>query len=316
MSKVIKYSIFILLALIATGLLVFMILLSPKAPESPFEPIFINKNNELVYTGEIDKEGFIKLKLLYEDAKHKPTKLVVTSSGGDLRVGMEMGFWIYDNKLSVEVTRYCISTCANYIFTSGREKILGSQAIVIWHGGAHQSNLLEQAKNIVNNIPTDDVSINDAYQASYKNGTKCQPNQSKDECGKIFKISLDYLKFNESLFFSKLGIDPNLPYYGQLPYYTDKINVSLYSGFYYSLKDLEAMGVFNVHIKNGEWKPELNPHYKKTYKAEISRDPNVRTDAVFGMEAFNDILRDYVASHGIDYTVSELLSWYVNKINH
>lgn len=306
MKKVLKYLAFVMLVLIVIVLLAFISNARLKGQENYNEPIFINKNNELVYVGKIDREGFRKLKDLYDKAEMKPSALIITSSGGEAKAGVDMGFWVYENKLSVEVTRYCFSSCANFIFTAGREKTLGKRAMLIWHGGAHQPNLFDQAENIVNNLP-----IKGNYQASYKDSTKCQPNQSKDDCKKHFERSLYSLKFNESLFFYKLGIDPNLPYYGQLPHYTRQMDITSYTGFYYSLEDLKKMGVLGIHVKGGgTWKPESNVNYKKAYKAEVLRDANIRTDADLGMDAFNEILRDYIALHGVNYSVPDLLNWY------
>ena len=43
-----------------------------------------------------------------------------------------IGFWIYDNGVDVMVDEVCISACANYIFTAGKNKIIEDFAIVGW----------------------------------------------------------------------------------------------------------------------------------------------------------------------------------------
>lgn len=276
-----------------------------KRKETRNEGIYINQDNELIYTGTVNLQGFSKLKLLYDSARIKPTVLVITSTGGSDTAGVEMGFWVHENKISVEVPHYCGSACANFVFTAGKQKTLGRHALLIWHGGSHQPNLFAQVDNISNNLPN-----KGGYQAAYKKDAKCNTGQSKEDCKRVYEKTLYYGKFRESLFFYKLGVDQNLPYYGQLPHYTRKIDVTLYAGFYYSLEDLKQMGISNIHVKGRTWEPELNHNSKIMYKAEILKDIKVRTDADLGMEAFREILQDYIALHGANYTVPALLKWY------
>lgn len=272
------------------------------------EGIYINLDNELIYTGAIDVQGFKKLKLLYEIARVKPSVLVITSGGGKSGAGMDMGFWVYENKLDVEIPYFCASSCANFIFTAGKKKILGRNALLMWHGGSHQPNLFSQIENISNNLPN-----KGSYQASYAKDIKCTLGKTKEECKRIFEKGLYVGKFEESLFFYTLGLDQNIPYYGQLPHYTSKIDVTSYGGFYYSLEDMKHMGILNISVKGGKWEPELNRHYRRVYKAEILKNIHIKTDADLSMEAFREVLRDYVSLHGANYRKSDLLKWYTHE---
>lgn len=284
------------------------IIIDSRRRDALKEGIYINQDNELIYSGKIDVQGFKKLKLLYDNAKIKPTLLVVTSSGGKGNAGMDMGFWVYENKLDVEIPCFCASACANFIFTAGRTKILGRAALLMWHGGSHQPNLFSQIDNISNNV----INIG-SYQASYEKDAKCTFGQTKEECKRIYEKALYIGKFKESLFFYTLGLDQNIPYYGQLPYYTSKIDLSSYGGFYYSLKDMKRMGILNISVKGGKWEPELNRHYRRVYKAEILKNTHVKTDADLSMEAFREVLRDYITLHGVNYRAPDLLKWYTHE---
>ena len=49
-----------------------------------------------------------------------------------------IGEWVFDHQLDVIVDELCFSSCANYIFTAGKNKIIGKDAIVGWHGSEQQ----------------------------------------------------------------------------------------------------------------------------------------------------------------------------------
>ena len=51
---------------------------------------------------------------------------------------MLIGEWIFDHEIDVIVDEICFSSCANYIFTAGKNKIIEKDAIVGWHGSEQQ----------------------------------------------------------------------------------------------------------------------------------------------------------------------------------
>lgn len=61
--------------------------------------------------------------------------VVLTSAGGVTKTAIEMGELIQARGLDVVVRRYCISSCANYLFIAGRRKSVEKGAVVAWHGG-------------------------------------------------------------------------------------------------------------------------------------------------------------------------------------
>ncbi len=84
-------------------------------------------NDVIYYKGVLSPEGNDLAFELYENAKEKPTTLAITSDGGDIMLGIELGEWIYNNKMSVEVNDYCLSSCANYVFPSGKIKYISNR---------------------------------------------------------------------------------------------------------------------------------------------------------------------------------------------
>ena len=76
---------------------------------------------------------------------------------------MDLGEFVVERRLDVSVPRYCVSSCANYVFTTGRLKLLGKHAIVGFHGGANQPGILESLLDEIDRQLPDD--IDDAERA-------------------------------------------------------------------------------------------------------------------------------------------------------
>ncbi len=97
----------------------------------------------LYYRGPMNSNANDRLFSLYEEAESKPTSLVVTSGGGDICLGMQLGEWVHANKLDVKIPSRCFSACANYILTAGNSVELGADAQIGWHGSPIFDDLIE-----------------------------------------------------------------------------------------------------------------------------------------------------------------------------
>ena len=104
----------------------------------------------LIYESDISFEANEIAFNLYENAANKPVLFQITSLGGGINAGLQLGEWIVENNLDVSVPEYCVSSCANYVFLAGKTKMLGKHAYLIWHGGAHQPGLAESLKSNAN----------------------------------------------------------------------------------------------------------------------------------------------------------------------
>ena len=104
-------------------------------PHVSHMPVVKRIHATLMYCGDLTDRGFDALRAA---DKRSARTLLIMSSGGDVRVGMDFGEWVYSRKLDVVVDTACVSSCANYIFPAARRKILLPGAVVVWHGSAHQ----------------------------------------------------------------------------------------------------------------------------------------------------------------------------------
>jgi len=85
-----------------------------------------------VYHGEITPE---RNREFFETAGRRPLKrLIITSDGGSVEAGIELGRRVHDLGLDIEIAGYCLSSCANYVFTAARRKTIREGAVVAWHG--------------------------------------------------------------------------------------------------------------------------------------------------------------------------------------
>jgi hypothetical protein len=245
-------------------LAIFFIVFIIGCTDHQSEQITLSQDNILIYKGKINLENFIKLKKTYNEAALKPTLLSIQSGGGNGGVGIDMGYWIHANDIAVEVTRMCASSCANYIFAAGKQKILGKNALLLFHEGAYQIDLPSQASSIYHG---DDAYVKGASLEADKD--KACKTSVKVQSGKkaiIDKVkgldcidevvdNIDADKYKESRFYESLGIDPNYPYYGQ----KDTRYAGKDSLYLYSLGSLNAMGLENILLKNEHWMPEQSP---------------------------------------------------------
>ena len=91
----------------------------------------------LVYRGELSAElNQAASELLLASPGLRGLK--VNSPGGPVDLGMDLGEWMLDAGLDVYIDGYCHSSCANYVFLAGANKILSADAVVGWHGSTRQ----------------------------------------------------------------------------------------------------------------------------------------------------------------------------------
>lgn len=103
------------------------------------EPLVVERRGDVLrLAGPISDEMLKALK--HELARGGLKMLVIRSNGGYVEAGQAIGHLIHSAKLVVSVDEYCVSSCANYIFTAGSSRIIPNGAYVVWHGNAFQKD--------------------------------------------------------------------------------------------------------------------------------------------------------------------------------
>jgi len=173
--------------------------------------------NTLIYDGMITGDAVLEAMRVVRERKTPINKLKITSSGGDMAVGIEFGYFIKENNLDVEVSKLCFSACANYILPAAKSIVINPESLVGWHGGAKQADAL--------------------WMHSMA---------SKDK--KQFMEYLNRLRIKETAFFGVIGVDQRITTYGQTNEASCQKSQNT-DGWYYSITDLERMGIKNIKVK-------------------------------------------------------------------
>jgi len=249
--------------------------------------------NTITLTGEISPETFVKVReCLVRSEAPKKTFVVTGSQGGDNFSALALGILIHRHKWDVEIVDYCLSACASFIFPAGKTIYLDRQSMLLFHGGPHQENLLEQAKTADQRSSMDrarsefvTLGQEDKVEARTEFVTHAQADKENAfvpafktpaflEVRKFLSIRDDSTAVDQigalrkaaDQFYEELGINPVLPIYGQLGAYESIYKSYKHEGFIYRLDSLRRFGIGHIELKEGEWHPERNPLYPKVYE--------------------------------------------------
>jgi ATP-dependent protease ClpP protease subunit len=190
---------------------------------------------ELNYVGFTDTDANARLFALYDGLKEKPAVLAIRSRGGDVVPGMELGAWVHANKLNVKVMEFCLSSCANYVFTAGAKKIVSSHAVLGFHGGLSSMTF----------------GVGGSMKKTYDAMTAEQKRAFQEDLKKNQQAMLD----DETAFFKTIGVRQDITTYGQQARFAP-LTASA-GGWTFSQEGFRRFGVDHIEIINGPWKPRL-----------------------------------------------------------
>lgn len=108
----------------------------PDLASATVEPAIVRVDGDTVYfTGHISAASAkIFATAVAPLQRGQVTRMVVSSGGGDTVPGREIGQWVHDMGIVVEVDKICFSSCANYIFPAARGRVIRADSFVGWHG--------------------------------------------------------------------------------------------------------------------------------------------------------------------------------------
>lgn len=172
------------------------------------------------YHAEISAENN---KQLFDLAKTYPNKLKaleIKSGGGDIHQGMDLGEYVFKNKLDVAVNSYCFSSCANYVFTAGNNKSLPHLKALGFHGGASNPGSEPDLSQV--------------------------PQEFREQAKKQLKQYMEKANNREAAFYDDIAVQQRINSVGHLAQFENQKQD--YEFWYYSLEDLRTLGVTNVRI--------------------------------------------------------------------
>lgn len=189
--------------------------------------VFVSEG-EVHYVGTLDGEANQRLFAMYDQLPVKPATLAIRSRGGDVVFGLELGEWVRDHRLDVKVMEYCLSSCANYVFTAGKIKTVGNNATIGFHGGLSSRHVTE--------------------------GTEiARLSQLSDAQKTSVRLDLQRKLERESRFFQSIGVRQALTTFGQQARFADTVR----DGWTFTLNCFEQFGVRNIEVLHPPWTPKL-----------------------------------------------------------
>jgi hypothetical protein len=193
---------------------------------------------ELNYVGYLDADANQRLFALYDSLENKPSVLAIRSRGGDVMHGMALGSWVHAHKLDVKVMEFCMSSCANYVFTAAGRKIVGSAATIAFHGGLSSMSF------------TVGGSDKEAYAAMTQ--------QQKDDYMATLRKSMEPAVAKEAAYFQSIGVRQEITTYGQQAKFKAIMAANdNTSGWTYSQEGFRRFGVEDIEVVNPPWAPRL-----------------------------------------------------------
>ena len=105
---------------------------------APNPAIITVEGTTISFVGDIESQTYRDFLYAVRGKEDQITTIRINSGGGITEQGMQIGEWVFDHKIDVIVDEICFSSCANYIFTAGKNKIIEKDAIVGWHGSEQQ----------------------------------------------------------------------------------------------------------------------------------------------------------------------------------
>ena len=204
------------------------------------------------YTGATDARGYDALaKIARENAV---ATLAVSSLGGEVFWGLKIGELVFANGWDVEVRGQCFSACANYIFPAGRRKVVAADALVGWHGGARQNEVL--AEQAGTDYKTHFVrTMIPPLLEGFLNAPAGTPPLTGELLAQILSDELgrDLARRKlEADFYRRVGVDGRIAVYGLLPEAGGAAKNA--GGWTFRISDMEKFGVRNVRwLGDGEY---------------------------------------------------------------
>ena len=180
------------------------------------------------YVGDISREAN---RAFFDSIQgRRIQRLIISSDGGEVDAGIELGRWVFEHRLDVEVVDGCLSACANYVFPAGRRKLIRDGAVVAWHGSYR--HLLETG------LWTDDI----AYRMRTYGEPEAQARRrAREQAKRLARL--------EDRFFQDIGVDGRVCWIGKLPPYEAP------NYYFLSADDMARFGIRDV---------ETPPDYPRT----------------------------------------------------
>ena len=204
------------------------------------------EGSSIIYSGDVHPEGYDALARLA--VQGEVTELVVSSLGGEVYWGIKIGEIVHESGWNVRVRGLCFSSCANYIFPAGKDKVIERGGIVGWHGSARQSQFFAEQQGISSRQQIAG-SLSLALQEGGGNLT-----QEEFDGAILHNIALSETRIElERAYYESIGVDADIAVYAFFPQHFEKAVGA--GGWTYTVGDMEKFGLGRVTYEGNEAYP-------------------------------------------------------------
>lgn len=238
--------------------------LEPTAPESIEVPdsleeapptTFLIEGSTVVIAGALDVGFYARFLSLVRGREDEITTIRVNSGGGVTDEGLKLGVWMVENNVDVVVDRLCFSSCANYIFTAGKNKIIMADSIVGWHGSEQQDEHIARGLGI-----TVEELLGREYDEYASDWGETPSPEGRESFVEDVLSGRPVAVREEQAFLEKVGVSVDALVYGFLPdqfegYYVNR--PPQITGWTFSIEDMAGFGIDSVtYAGDGDYPSE------------------------------------------------------------
>ena len=197
------------------------------------------EGSTIIFDGGIENQTYRDFLDAVRGKENQITAIRVNSTGGITDQGILIGEWIFEHGIDVIVGEVCFSSCANYIFTAGKNKIIEKDAIVGWHGSEQQDPFIAAGYGI---------SMEELYRRNYDEMLEWGEIPSGESKEEFVQSMMMADEDDEPEYLDKIGVHLYLMVYGFLPdqfdyYFSDDTH---FGGWTFSIEDMAKFGIHNV----------------------------------------------------------------------
>lgn len=204
------------------------------------------EGSSIIYSGDMHPAGYDTLMRLAQ--RGGVSELVIASLGGEVYWGMKIGWIVNEYGWDVRVRSLCFSSCANYVFPAGRNKVIEDGGIVGWHGSARQSHFFaEQQGSSSRQQLVDSLVL--ALQGAGEDFT-----QEEFIEAIVSNIALSETRIElERAYYEKIGVDADISVYGFLPRHFAATAGA--GGWTFNLEDMAKFGLDGITYEGSDAYP-------------------------------------------------------------
>ncbi len=231
---------------------------SIEAPVPPTEGDAVALSIEghtVVMNGSLEDGFYESFLSLVNGREDEVTTLRVSSAGGETYEGIKLGNWIFDHGIDVVVDGLCFSSCANYIFTAGRNKTITARSIVGWHGSEQQDEHLARGLGL-----TVEELLAKQHDELVAEGVEPPSPERRQKFVEVVLSRRPAAVGEEQAFLEKVGVSVDALVYGFLPdqfqgYYVNR--AAHIDGWTFSIEGMAHFGIDNVtYAGDGDYPSE------------------------------------------------------------